>query len=70
MRTNLIEQHVPYSPDDMTPCDFFLFPKLKMPFRGTRFESIEAMKKNSTKELKSIPKCIDDWINRWHKCIA
>ncbi|KYN22659.1 hypothetical protein ALC57_04936 [Trachymyrmex cornetzi] len=33
--TNIIEQP-PYSPD-MAPADFFLFPKLKLPLRGTRF---------------------------------
>jgi len=29
----LIRQ-APYSPD-MAPCDFWLFPKLKMPLKGT-----------------------------------
>ena len=40
--TNIIEQP-PYSPD-MAPADFFLFPKLKLPIRGTRFQSIEDIK--------------------------
>ena len=31
--------HPPYSPD-ITPCDFWLFPKL----RGCRYETIEEMK--------------------------
>ena len=71
--TNIIEQ-APYSPD-MAPADFFLFPKLKLPLRGTRFQSIEDMKENSRRELKSIPKnafkkCFDNWIIRWHKCIV
>ena len=70
--TNIIEQP-PYSPD-MAPTDFCLFPKLKLPLRGTLFQSIENIKKNSRRELKSIPenafkKCFDDWIIRWHKCI-
>lgn len=70
--TNIIEQP-PYSPD-MAPADFFLFPKLKLPLRGTRFQSIEDIKENSRRELKSISenafkKCFDDWIIRWHKCI-
>ncbi|EFN84215.1 hypothetical protein EAI_10003, partial [Harpegnathos saltator] len=26
----------PYSPE-MAPCDFWLFPRLKMPLKGTRF---------------------------------
>ena len=37
--TNIIEKP-PYSPD-MAPADFFLFPKLKLPLRGTRFQSME-----------------------------
>ena len=70
--TNIIEQP-PYSPD-IAPADFFLFPKLKLPLPGTRFQSIEDIKESSRRELKSIPKnafkkCFDDWIFRWHKCI-
>ena len=69
---NIIEQP-PYSPD-MAPADFFLFPKLKLPLRGTRFQSIEDITENSRRELKSIPenafkKFFDDWIIRCHKCI-
>ena len=64
----------PYS-TDLAPCDFFLFPKLKYPLRGTRHESIEAIKRNSLKELKAIPaeaykKCIENWISSWHACIG
>lgn len=71
--TTVINQ-APYSPD-MAPCDFFLFPKLKIPLRGRRFDTIEAIKKNSLEELKAIPsaaykKCMSDWIKRWHICIA
>lgn len=71
--THVIDQ-APYSPD-MVPCNFFLFPKLKLPLRERHFESIEAIKENSLKELKAIPqsvyeKCIEDWVKRWHSCIA
>ena len=70
--TNIIEQPS-YSPD-MAPPHFFLFLKVKLPLRGTCFQSIEDIKENSLRELKSIPgnafkKCFDDWIIRWHKCI-
>lgn len=70
---NIVPQ-APYSPD-MAPCDFFLFPKLKLPLRGKHFETIEVIKENSKKELKAIPKsafqkCYDDWKKRWHMCIA
>lgn len=69
----VVVPQAPYSPD-MAPCDFFLFPRLKLPLRGHRFESIEAIKENSLRELKAIPeidyhKCFDDWKKRWHKCI-
>ena len=58
----------------MAPIDFFLFPKLKLPFLGIRFQSIKDIKEKSLRELKSIPeiafqKCFDDWIIHWHKCI-
>ena len=71
--TNTIEQP-PYS-SDMAPADFFLFPTLKLPLRGTRFQSVEDIKENSRRELNSIPetafkKCFDDWIIRWRKCIV
>ena len=32
--------HPPYSPD-LAPCDFWLFPKVKMTMKGKRFESIQ-----------------------------
>ena len=69
--TKVISQP-PYSPD-FAACDFFLFPKLKYPLRGTRHESIEVTKRNSLKELKAIPaeaykKCMENWINRWNAC--
>jgi hypothetical protein len=32
--------HPPYSPDH-APCDFFLFPKMKLKLQGRRFENIE-----------------------------
>lgn len=71
--TNIVPQP-PYSPD-LAPCDFWLFPKLKRPLRGHRFESIEEIKRESARSLKAIPErdyltCFDDWKKRWHKCIA
>jgi hypothetical protein len=66
-----VVQQPPYSPD-MTPCDFWLFPKLKMTLKGEGFDTI---KENMTKHLNSIrkdsfKKCFQHWQNRWHKCIA
>jgi hypothetical protein len=32
--------HPPYSPD-LAPCDFFLFPKMKLKLKGRRFDTTE-----------------------------
>ena len=71
--TKVITQS-PYSPY-LAPCDLLLFPKLEYPLRARHHESIEAIKRNSLKELKAIPaeaykKCMANWINRWHACIG
>ena len=63
----------PYSPD-MAPCDFWLFPKLKLPLKGTRFESREDIMRNATYRLLTIPesafqKCFEQWQKRWEKCV-
>ena len=68
----LIRQ-APYSPD-MAPCDFWLFPKLKMPLKGTQFESREDIMRNATAQLYMIPqeafqKCFQQWQDRWKKCV-
>ena len=35
-----------YSPD-LVPCDFWLFPKLKSPLKGKRFQTINEIQKNT-----------------------
>jgi hypothetical protein len=59
---------------DMAPCDFWPFPKLKMPLKGTRFESREDIMRNATARLITIPKdafqkCFQQWRKRWEKCV-
>ena len=44
-----IVPHCPYSPD-LSPCDFWLFPKL----RGCRYEAIEEMKEVVTKVIDTL----------------
>ena len=66
-------RQAPYSPD-MAPCDFWLFPKLKMPLKGTQFESREDIMRNATALLNMIPqeafqKCFQQWQDRWKKCV-
>jgi hypothetical protein len=38
--------HPPYSPDS-APCDFFLFPKMKLKLKGCRFDTIEEIQAES-----------------------
>ena len=62
----------PYSPD-VAPCDFWMFRKLKMALKGTRFNDIETIQSNATRELKAIPKsafadCFKTWKHRW-ECV-
>ena len=63
----------PYSPD-LAPCDFFLFPSLKVKLRGIRFETSEAVLKKSEAILKDLTKnglhhVFGEWQERCMKCI-
>jgi len=65
--------HPPYSPD-LAPCDFFLFPKLKLRMKGRRFGTIEEIQEESQRVLDTIPKrdfqgCFQAWQKRWDRCI-
>jgi len=39
-----------------SPCDFWLFPKLKYPLKGKIFDDVEEIKRNATRELLAITK--------------
>ena len=61
---------LPYSPD-LTPCDFWLFPKL----RGCRYEIIEEMKEAVTKVIDTLTQkdfhgALQKLLERYNKCIA
>ena len=47
----------PYSPG-LTPCDFWLFPKLKSPFKGKRFQAIHEIQENTTGQLMAIGRTV------------
>ena len=62
--------HRPYSPD-LSPCDFWLFPKL----RGYRYEAIEEMKEAVTKVIDTLTQedfhgAFQKLLERYNKCIA
>jgi hypothetical protein len=44
----------PYFPD-LAPVDFFLFPKLKSSLKGSLFQTVEEIEKNSPWDLRAIP---------------
>ena len=55
-----------YSPD-LSPCDFWLFPKL----RGCRFETIEGTKETVTKVIDTLTQGdFQRLLERYNKCIA
>ena len=43
----------PYSPD-LVACDFWLFPKLKSPLKGKRFQTVDEIQENTTGQLMAI----------------
>ena len=45
--------HPPYSPD-LAPCHFYLFPKVKCALKGTRFETVEAVKEKSGRVMNEV----------------
>jgi len=69
--THIVPQP-PYSPD-LAPCDFWLFPKLKRPLPGHRFDTIEKIRIAARFEGHSenrLNNCFEDWKKHWHKCIV
>jgi len=66
-------EHPAYSPD-LTPSNFFLFPKIKEKLKGWYFDDIDDIRSNTTAALKAIPKnhfqnCFEEWTKRRHRCI-
>jgi hypothetical protein len=51
--SKIIAPHPPYSPD-LAPCDFALFPKLKMKLMGQRFETVSDIQRELQAVLDSI----------------
>ena len=51
--SNLVQQ---FLAKHIAPCDFWMFPKLKMALKGKRFDNIETIQSDATRELKAIPK--------------
>ena len=65
--------HPAYSPD-LAPCDFYVFPKMKLRLKGWHFLSIEEIQAESQQILNTLTpgdfnECFKKWQNRWDRCI-
>jgi hypothetical protein len=45
--------HPPHYPD-LAPCDFFLFPKMKLELKGRRFDNTEEIQAESQRALDTL----------------
>jgi len=50
---------------DLSPPDYFLFPKVKLQLKGARFDTIEEIQKAVTDQLNKIP--AEDFSNAMKK---
>jgi hypothetical protein len=65
--------HPPYSPD-LAPCDFFLFPKMKLKLKGRQFDTTEVIQAESQRVLdalteKDFQEAFQKWGRRWDRCL-
>jgi hypothetical protein len=62
-------REAPLSPD-LAPCDFWPFPRLKIPLKGSHFDSREDITQNATAQLHTLPKqAFQLWKDQWAKCV-
>ena len=65
--------HPSYSPD-LSPSDYFLFPKLKLPLKGRLFEDVQYIQGAVTSSLRAIPqedvqRSFESLLDRATRCI-
>ena len=66
--------HPFYSPD-LSPCDFFLFPRVKQFLKGKTFDDVGSMKRSTSAFIQNLTQadfqaCFQKLQERWDKCIA
>jgi len=76
----LAEKSIPVVPQpscspDLSPCDLFLFPRLKNNLKGRHFGTLNNIQKSVTDELIGIPSeafqhCYEQWKPRLRRCVA
>jgi hypothetical protein len=65
--------HPPYFPG-LAPCDFLLFPKMKLTLKGRQFDPIEEIQAESSRVLdtlteKDFQEAFQKWRRRWDRCL-
>jgi hypothetical protein len=68
-----VTHHPPHFPD-LAPCDFFLFPKMKLKLKGRRFDTIEEIQAETQRVLdtlteKDLQEAFQKWRRRWVRCL-
>ena len=63
----------PYIPE-LVPRDFWLFPKLKSPLKGKRYQTINEIQENMMGQLmaistKDIAESFEQWERHWENCV-
>jgi hypothetical protein len=66
--------HLPRSPD-LAPCDFFLFPNMKLQLKGRCFDRVEEIQQESRNVLRTLQEqdfqhAFQQWQRRWDRCVA
>jgi histone-lysine N-methyltransferase SETMAR len=59
----------------VAPCDFFLFPNLKLQLKGRRFGSVEDIQRKwqnvlGTLRQQDFHHAFQQWQRRWDRCVA
>ena len=70
----LVVLQPPYSPD-LSPCELFLFPRLKNHLKECYFGTLDNIQKSVTDELKGIAAeafqhCYEQWKQLLRRCVA
>ncbi|PNF30519.1 hypothetical protein B7P43_G09953 [Cryptotermes secundus] len=65
--------HPRYLPD-LAPCDFFLFPKMKIKLKGRRFDTVEEIQAETQTVLNTLTKkdfqdAFEKWQKHWDRCM-
>jgi histone-lysine N-methyltransferase SETMAR len=66
--------HPAYSPD-LSPCNFWLFPKIKEQLLGKNFQDINELHDAVQEQIDCLQKedfnqCYEKWFERMNKCIS